>query len=178
VRIAGKELATQTTALLIQQLPYQLMSGDHLSLPPGFIPGSVIEINDGGYCGPMGAPAVYLGRQEVVFEFSIPTTIPSFQASTSSTFQLSDIESLVLHLGSDGGWSQPPSVALYDWIAEDWTTLTEVVMGRNIINDPQNLTNAESSELLFRKIRVRLMMDEFAQGGGCFYLALGLEGKK
>jgi hypothetical protein len=160
ISLSGRQPTQKTTGLLLQQLQYRLVSEGHISLPPGFIPGNVIELNDGGYCGPTGMPAVYLGRQRVVFEYQIPADL---------SVSPSKIESLVLNIGSDGSVSQPPTISLYDYSVEDWRVMQNLVMGRNVITDVSGLVNDKG------QMQVSLLLDNLSGGGGCVYLLMGLE---
>jgi hypothetical protein len=164
--VAGREPVQQTTALLMEALPYRLPDGDRLSLPPGFIPGAVIELNDGGFCGPMGMPAVYLGREETVFEFKIPGDL---ELSGGAPGQPIEVEQLILHIGTDTGLNQVPATAVYDWTGADWRELEEAATGRNVIDETADLIGAEG------QVRVRLSPDNMF-GGGCYFMAMGLEG--
>jgi hypothetical protein len=166
ISVSGRQPAQITTGLLLQPLKYRFANGDHISLPPGFVPGTIIELNDGGYCGPTGMPAVYLGRQRVVFEFQIP----GFgDQTTDISLQPSAIESLILNIGSDGGSSQAPTIAFYDYTISDWRVMQTPIMGRNIITDVAGLVNEKG------QVQVSLLLDNPNSGGGCFYLTMGLE---
>ncbi len=157
VQLARRAPAQQTTALVYTSLSFRLAEGQRASLPPGLIPGGVIQTPiEGGPCGPDGA-SVYLGRGEAVFEFQIPTAARHVRVDT-----------LKLVIGSDGGWWQVPDTALYDWSAGDWLTLVEPILGVNVIPDPAGLINDDG------QVQVRLSSEE--GGGGCLYLDLGLEG--
>jgi hypothetical protein len=167
-RIADRSPVEQTTALVMAALPYHLPQGGVLSLPPGFLQGTVLELNDGGFCGPMGVPAVYLGRQESIFEFQVPSG--SEPGSPIEGEQL-QIEQLVIHIGSDTGTNQVPDTGIFNWESETWSDLQGPVSGKNVIAEVDGLISADG------KVRVRLVPNNFF-GGGCFFLALGLEGTR
>ena len=167
-QVAGRSPVQQTTALVMAALPYHLPDGDHLSLPPGFLPGTVIDLNDGGFCGPMGMPAVYLGREESVFEFQIPSEIEPGSPIEGQELQ---VEQLVLHIGSDVGTNQVPATGIYNWESETWSELQGLVAGRNLIAEVEGLISADG------KVRVRLAPNNVF-GGGCYFLAIGLEGTR
>lgn len=166
VSLSGRQPAQITTGLLLQSLTYRFADGDHISLPPGFIPGNIIELNDGGSCGPAGMPAVYLGRQRVVFEYQIPADLSLLPSA---------IEALVLNIGSDGGMSQPPTIALYDYSIGDWRVMQTPIMGRNVISDVAGLVNDVVGSPNYEQVQVSLLLDNPNGGSGCFYMTMGLE---
>ncbi|HJW91835.1 MAG TPA: hypothetical protein VJ436_14465 [Anaerolineales bacterium] len=168
ILVNGLQPVQQTTALVVQPVEYHLSKSEQLYLPPGFLSGSVVELHDAGYCGPMGMPAVYLGRQEVVFEFQVPQNLESLWGVEPTQVE---IERLLLHIGTDGGWDQAPATAVFNWDTQDWKPLEGAVTGENRIEVFNGLMNADG------KVRLRMSLDNFA-GGGCFYLAMGLEGKR
>jgi hypothetical protein len=110
-------------------------------------------------------PAVYLNREEVLFDFQVPQNLE--RLGGTGEIQL---ESLILHIGSDIQGQRPPDLALYDWSAEDWRAIAEPQAGRNVIGDVAGLTDADGT------VRVRLEPSNFS--GGCFFLAMGLEGSR
>jgi hypothetical protein len=167
-QIAGRSPVQQTTALVMAALPYHLPAGDRLSLPPGFVSGTVVELNDGGFCGPMGVPAVYLGREESVFEFQIPSGTEPGSLVEGEELQ---IEQLVLHIGSDVGINQVPNTGIFNWESDTWSELQGPVTGQNLIQDVEGLISADG------KVRVRLSPTNMF-GGGCYFLAIGLEGTR
>ena len=163
VQVSGRKPAQQTTALLYMPLSYRLPDEGDVSLPPGLIPGWLVEMPvEGGLCGP-GATSVYIGRGQATFEFQMPEGVRDVQ-----------IEKLMLVLRSEGGWEQPPDMAIYDWDAEAWAKLDDPVMGINVFSDAAGLVGVVNDDGL---VRVRLS-SEVGRGGGCLYVELGLEGKR
>jgi len=159
VRVAGRAPAQQTTALLYTHLSYRLPASGEIALPPGLIPGMLVETpREGGPCGPEGT-SVYLGRGQAVFEFQLPEDAQDMQVDT-----------LRLTLGSYEGWGQPPEVALYDWHEKAWTVLGDPIMGINVIADAAPLVSDDGL------VRVRLSSD--GARGDCLYVELGLEGTR
>lgn len=160
VQVAGREPAQQTTALLYMPLSYHLAGEGSISLPPGLIPGALVEMPaEGGPCNP-DATSVYIGRGQATFEFQVPEEIREMQ-----------IEKLKLALGTDGGGRQPVDTAIYDWDAEAWVELDDPVMGVNVFPNAAGLVSDDG------RVRVRLS-PEGGRGGGCIYVELGLEGKR
>jgi hypothetical protein len=158
VRADGRKPAQQTTALLYTSLSFHLPNEGNVSLPPGLIPGAVVEMPvEGGPCGP-DATFVYIGRGQATFEFQVPQGVWDVE-----------VEKLKLILGSDGGWGQPPDTAIYDWHAEAWTKLDDPVMGVNVFPGAATLISHDG------RVHVRLS-SEGGRGGGCVYVELGLEG--
>lgn len=161
VSIGRRKPAQQTTALLYATLPMRLAEGNTVSLPPGIIPGTVIEMpQEGGYCGPMGSPAVYFNQGQAVFEYHMPEVAQGVEVSD-----------LVVHIGTDMGLSRAPATAIYNWDSGSWEDLADATPGRNLVPASQGLINPNGD------IRLRLSSDNFI-GGGCFYVALGLEGSR
>lgn len=168
VQFSGRKPAQLTTALLLGQLSYHLPAGGRLSLPPGILPGTLAKLpSDGGFCGPMGMPAVYLNKEPAIFEFIIPDNILSIEGQSRGI----RLDSLVLHIGTEGGWNQVPSTAIYNWLSEDWEEIEDVESGRNVIPATENVVNASGS------IRLRLSPAN-PPGGGCYFLAMGLDGSR
>jgi hypothetical protein len=160
VRVDGRKPAQQTTALLYTFLSLHLPDEGSVSLPPGLIPGAVVEMPvEGGPCGP-DTTSVYIGRGQAIFEFQVPQGVRDVQ-----------VEKLELILGSDGGWGQLPDTAIYDWHAEAWTKLDDPVMGVNVFPDAATLISHDG------RVHVRLS-SEGGHGGGCVYVELGLEGTR
>jgi len=160
VRVAGRKLAQETTVFLYAPLSLDLPDEGSVSLPPGLVPGAVVEMpSEGGPCGP-DTTSVYIGRGKAIFEFRLPQEIRDVQ-----------VDKLKLILGSDGAWGQPPHTAIYAWSAETWTELDDPVMGVNVFSDAAGLISDDG------RVQVRLSSED-GRGGGCLYVALGLEGTR
>ncbi|MBE0410589.1 MAG: hypothetical protein IBX69_12745 [Anaerolineales bacterium] len=158
VLISGRKPAQITTSLLFAPLPFTIPQSDQLTLIPGMIPGKIVELpQDGGYCGSGGMPAVYFGRGEAVFEFQAPEFVNNAQ-----------IEKLLLYIGTEGGWNRIPQTYLFDWTAGDWREIQSPTVGNNNIHAVEGVVSSSGM------VRVRLLSENF--GGGCYYVALGLEG--
>ena len=98
--------------------------------------------------------SVPLRRGEAQFEFQIPDQLGSRR-----------IEELVLFIGSDGGWSNAPATAIFDWEREAWAQLEDPVIGRNIVAEVKGLVAPEGL--------VRVQLSANGNQGGCVYLDLG-----
>lgn len=166
VSVSGRLPLQHATALVLQPLSFRLPAGERVSLAPGFLTGRVVQMNDAGYCGPMGLPAVYLGRQEVVFEFQLPEEL-----LTSAGNPPLQVDSLVLNVGTEPGWEKVPSISLFDWSKAEWQELQEPVSGNNPVAEGGRFVDAQG------RVQVRLSPQNFL-GGGCFQLAVGLEGRR
>ena len=161
VSIGRRKPAVQTTALLFTPLAIRMADSTRISLLPGMVPGSVIEMpTDGGYCGPMGSTAVYFNQGQVVFEYRIPEMAQDFE-----------LESLFLHIGTDTGMNRAPSTAIYNWTSETWEELVDPAVGHNTVPIGEGMVGENDT------VRVRMSADNFI-GGGCFYVAMGLEGSR
>ena len=159
VRVAGRTPVQQTTALLYAPLSYRLPDEGDVSLPPGLVPGALVEMPlEGGPCGP-DATSVHINRGQAVFEFQVPDEVRDVR-----------VDALKLVFGTDGSWWQPPDTAIYDWDAEAWAELDGPVMGVNVLSDTTGLVSDDGL------VRVRLSSE--GGGGGCIYLELGLEGTR
>ncbi|HSJ58027.1 MAG TPA: hypothetical protein VLC95_12645 [Anaerolineae bacterium] len=157
IRVGGKEPQRQAVSLLYTPLIYSLPEDGTISLPPGLIRGSVVQMPaEGGICGP-SANAVWLGRGEAVFEFSIPEELEG-----------ADIRSLSLAITSDGGRWDPPETAVYDWEQQGWQIVDGAILGVNTLSEPGSLVGAGGV------VRVRLSTGE-GRVEGCFQVRLGLE---
>jgi hypothetical protein len=160
VGVAGRTPGQQTTALLSAPIAFRLPQTGDLSVPPGLIPGTVVEMPiEGGPCGP-NRNSLWLGRGEAVFEFQAPEDVRD-----------AEVNAIKLLIGTDGGggW-QLPDTALYDWDSATWVTLSDPVIGVNVIPDAAGMVSQEGL------VRVRLSSE--GNQGGCLYLELGLEGRR
>lgn len=159
VQVDGRKPAQQTTALLYNPLTYRLPKEGSVSIPPGFIPGALVEMPfEGGSCGP-DTTSVYIGRGQATFEFYVPEEVRDVQ-----------VGDLKLALETDGGWGQLPDTAVYDWAAEAWIELDSPVLGVNVLSAVTGLVGDDGL------VRVRLSSD--GGRGGCIYVDLGLEGTR
>ncbi len=159
IQVTGSEPAQQTTALALLPLAYRLPESGPISLPPGLIPGQMIESpREGGPCGATGATAVYINHGDAFFEFRLPDTLQNAQ-----------VDNLKLGLWTDSGMFTQPTLALYDWTNQQWLLLDGVNQGVNLVPTAQELLGPGGL------VRVRLSADN-AQS--CYYLGLGLEGRK
>ncbi|MBN1660221.1 MAG: hypothetical protein JXA93_17610 [Anaerolineae bacterium] len=160
IRVDGKEPQRQAISLLYTPLAYSLPEDGTISLPPGIIPGSVVQMpSEGGLCGP-SANAVWLGRGEAVFEFSLPEELDG-----------ADIRSLSLAITSDGGRWDPPETAIYDWNRQEWRIVDGAILGVNTLSEPGALVGAGGL------VRVRLSTGA-GRVDGCFQVRLGLEAER
>jgi hypothetical protein len=156
VLVGGREPAVQTMALLLAPIGYQLGAAETVTLPPGLISGTVVEMPaEGGPCGPLGTTSVYVGRGEAVFEFQVP-----------SELELEPTK-LIVEIGSDGGWGGAPDIALYDWQAGAWAGVRDPVLGRNVLG---------AAGLVSEEGLVRLQLSSTGTRSGCYYVDLGVEG--
>lgn len=159
VHIAGTEPAQQTTAVVILPLTYALPETGEVSLPPGLLPGSMIEApTEGGTCGMPGTTGVYLQRGDAVFEFNLPVDMPPEQ-----------VTNFKLNLWSDAGFFTPPEMAIYDWQDASWLRLDGVNQGINLIPASEALIDSGGS------VRIRLSGENLQY---CYYLDLGLEAQR
>jgi hypothetical protein len=158
-RIAGEAPAQQTTGVLLFNLGFTIQSGD-ISIPAGLIPGEVISYPlDGGSCGDMNTPSIYLNRGESIFRFSLPAQFANLA-----------VNRLKLSIYTDGNWIGAPAVALFNWQTLDWVELTNIIQGINYTPDASGLINQDG------EIQLRLSGKDNSQA--CFYLGLGLEGQQ
>lgn len=161
VRIAGETPSQQTTALLNVNFAPQWPANGEIYLPPGIVAGQIVQLpQEGGPCGMGGSTSIYIGRGEALFDFTLP---PEFGDLTVNRLNLS--------LLSDGGWMAAPHVALYDWDGERWLEVESPQMGINSLVFEPGMIDEDG------RFRVRLSADA-NQGGGCYYLDLGVEGQR
>ena len=161
VQVAGRQPARQTTALVYTPLTYRLAESGTVLMPPGFITGRVLSMPvEGGACGSPGIPAVYINRGEATFEFELPESARQVQ-----------IERLTVSLRTEGGWQQPPEVAIYEWAEQTWSDIAQAVIGDNVLTEVNGLVSDNGL------VRVRLSFDS-GGGGGCYYVGVGFEGER
>ncbi len=157
VLVGGRKPAVQTMALLLAPVDYRFAEGQGIAIPPGLIPGTVIEMPaEGGPCGQPGTTAIYVGRGEAAFEFQLPSELDVAPSK------------LIVEIGSDGGWTAAPDVAVYDWDAADWAGVDEPVLGRNVLEEVAGLVSADGV--------VRVQLSSTGTRSGCYYVDLGVEG--
>jgi len=160
VRVASRTAGQQATALLYTHLSFDLPEEGDVTLPPGLIPGTLVEMPiEGGPCGPEGT-SIWLGRGEAIFEFQVLDETQDIQ-----------VDELKLTVGTDGGgWWQPPNTALYDWDSGAWVALSDPIIGTNVVSNAARMVSEDGS------VQVRLASD--SNQGGCLYLGLGLKGRR
>jgi hypothetical protein len=159
VLVGGRKPAVQSIALLLAPVEYGLPSGGAVVVPPGLIPGTVTEMPaEGGSCGMPGVTAVYIGRGEATFEFQLPPEL-------ALTPQV-----LTIELGSDGGWSGAPDLAVYDWEAGAWAPVEEPVLGRNVFEQVRGLVSGDGT--------VRVQLSSTDMRSGCYTVDVGVEGTR
>lgn len=162
VRINGEIPQESATALYQTQLPYRLPTDGKIAIPSGLIPGLVAEMPfNGGACGPDGT-SIWIEKGEAVFEFILP---PKFSEI--------NIDNLQFQIQTDGGFINPPEIAIYNWGTEVWHSIEEPVLGINTISEPAGNINAEG----LVRFRISAENRDF-RGGNCFYAGLGLEGSR
>lgn len=159
LKVSGRSIAQQTTGLLYMYLPYNFPKSGQISLPPGLIPSTLVELPiEGGTCGYPGTPAIYLGRGSGVIDFFLPGSLQGIS-----------LKDLVIFLGTEGGWDRAPSTAVYNWDQASYVKLENPVTGSNRLSDVRGLVSEN------QVVRVQISSpDGFT--GACYYLGLGLEG--
>jgi hypothetical protein len=156
VQVAGAEPAQHTTAIVIQAISYTMPESGDISLPPGLVPGALVETpREGGSCGMPGSTAVYISRGEAIFEYTLPATLRS-----------ATIRNLKLNIWSDAGFFTTPEAAVYDWQAAEWLPLEGISQGVNLIPASPALVSDTGA------IRIRLAGENLQY---CYYLDLGVE---
>ncbi len=159
VRVSNTEPAQQTTAIVVVPLSYAFPESGIISLPAGLIPGELVENPlEGGSCGPTGVTAVYIGRGEAVFEFTLPLEAQNLQ-----------LDHLKLAINNDSGMFTEPTIELYQWQTETWIPLVGVSQGVNMVPGADQLVSPGG------KVKVRLSAQS---SQGCYYVYLGLEGRQ
>jgi hypothetical protein len=143
------------------RLPFGLPEDGTIVLPPGMIPGSLVEMPvNGGMCGGNQTLGVYIASGEAVFEFQAPFSGAEVQ-----------VDKLSLSMWNDSGWWSEPATAFYDWEIETWRELNEVVQGVNEVGNAASFVDPQGM------VRLRIGSDS-ATSQGCYYVALGLEGSR
>ncbi len=159
VEVAGAEPAQQTTAVVVLPLNYNLPESGKIAIPPGLIPGELIEIpREGGSCGMPGTTAVYLVRGEAVFEFTLPPEAQNIRAQT-----------LKINLNTDAGFFTPPGLEIYNWTDSSWMQVRGVGQGLNLAAVAPGLISDDG------RIRLRLSGENLQY---CYFLDLGVEGSR
>jgi hypothetical protein len=150
--------AEKATALVYAPLTYRFLDEGQVTVPPGLIGGTVIQMpTEGGTCGPPGTSAVFIGRGQAVFEFRLPPEMHEFQA-----------DELTLLLTSEGSWAVPSGIAVYDWDAGAWQEYEHITLGSNVLSGAGKLVSADGVA------RVRLSSD--GANTGCYALEMGING--
>ena len=162
VRINGQIPHETATALYISHLAYQLPENGKITIPAGLIPGLVAEMpSSGGVCG-VENTSIWFESGEAITEFILPPNLSDIK-----------IENLLFLIQTDGGWGNPPEVAIYNWETAAWQPFEKTNLGLNIISDPAE--NISSDGLV--RFRINVDNQEF-RGGNCYYTGLGLEGNR
>ena len=161
VEVSDNLLSRTTTALVYSGLEYSFVNNGLISMPVGMVSGTVTTMpRDSGTCGPNGTASVNMGIGEAEFEFQVPSEVMEAQVRT-----------LKLNLWRDsGGEFSFPAVTVWDWEANNWTTIQAPIQGINVI---QNAMTYVSS---LGQVRVRLNSDSNVYS--CYYIDLGLEAEQ
>ncbi|HSJ52902.1 MAG TPA: hypothetical protein VLC52_04075 [Anaerolineae bacterium] len=160
VQLSNRTPTQRATGLVYAPLSYRLPDESRVSLPPGMMVGTLLEMpQDGGMCGSPGTTGVYIGRGQAVIEFRLPLHGEI------------EVSQLNLSLRSDGGWWQSPEMAIYDWQASEWSPLGDVTLGTIALAGGDHLVSDDG--------RIRIQMAyERGGGGGCTFLDLGIDGTR
>jgi hypothetical protein len=159
VEVRNVRASHQNTTLLALHLPLPVEEG-RVELPLGVLTGRALEFEgEAGECGPSGQ--VYLARGNATLEYALPANVRTLLPSR-----------LTLLVGTDGGWGEPPQVALYDWTQGAWVELDSIEMDTaHEIPDPGRFVDGVGGG------GIRLRAGQQEGGGMCYRFELGLEGE-
>ena len=162
VHINGQIHQETATSLYKSQIQVRFPQEGVINIPAGLITGLVSEMPvSSGSCG-FEQTSIWLDKGEAVMEFRLP---PEFEHIT--------INQLQLLLQSDGGWSSPAAIHLYNWETESWQILENTKPGIINISDPRYFINSDGL------VRVQIIIEnQDIRGGSCIYVGLGLEGDR
>ena len=125
VTLDGVQPAEQTTAAVVIPLDLKFPQSGPINLPPGMIPGRLVETpREGGQCGMPGVTAVYIIRGEALFDFNLPAEMQDVT-----------IENLKLTVYNDSGVFISPEISLLNPETGDWIELDGVNQGVNLVPD-------------------------------------------
>ena len=159
ISLEGVEPAQQTTAAVVVPLSLNFPQSGELDLPPGLIPGRLIDMpSEGGQCGIPGSAAVYIIRGEAVFEFKLPVEA-----------QDATVENLKLTIFSDSGFFNSPEISIRNAETGDWVKLDGVNQGANLIPEAAKFVDPSGA------VNIKLATEN---ASNCFYLGLGMEGSR
>jgi hypothetical protein len=161
VEVKDNRLSQLTTALVYTSLDYQFPDSGPILLPVGMIPGSLTKIPpNGGTCSSNEMVSVSMGAGEAEFQYQIPAELNQYK-----------VTSLKLNLWRDNGsLVDMPAISLWDWTANQWTTIQSPILGVNIIKSPAAYIGENGL--------VHIQMKNESNTFSCYYLDLGLEAEQ
>jgi hypothetical protein len=157
VTLDGVQPAEQTTAAVVIPLDLKFPQSGPINLPPGMIPGRLVETpREGGQCGMPGVTAVYIIRGEALFDFNLPAEMQDV-----------NIENLKLTVYNDSGVFISPEISLLNPQTGDWIELDGVNQGVNLVPNASTFVDPAGT------VKIKLAAENLSN---CFYLNLGLDG--
>lgn len=159
VSLESSQPAQQTTAVVVLPLELQFPRSGSIALPPGLVPGRLVETpREGGPCGMPGATAVYVIHGEALFEFNVPVEIQDIE-----------IDYLKLTIYNDSGFLITPEISILNPLTGDWIRLDGVNQGVNLVPDAARFVDPGGT------IKIKLSAEN---ASSCYFLSLGLEGTR
>lgn len=163
VSIASSDtFSTQSLGLVYTYLDYHIANSGKVNFPPGILSGKLIS-SDSGTCSSFNQASFYMERNmKAQVEYQLPSP------------RNYDFQEIDLHLTTDGSAdTELPEVSLFNWSTRQWFRFSQVVVGLNIIQQPDRYISPDG------KVRIQLAQSETTVGGSCKYLEMGFkaEGK-
>jgi hypothetical protein len=155
--VAGEMPSQQTTAIVYYSLSFEVERG-RVIIPSGLIPGQVVAFPiDGWVCGETSSTALYINRGEGEFKFQLPEQFRSIRPDT-----------LLMSITSDTSWAGAPTLALFDWLSQQWVELSGPNEGVNVIPQAANYISPDGTILV--------RMGGSQNIPACYFINLGMEG--
>jgi len=160
--VEGARAVELQTAMLVLPLSPQLAGGE-IYLPPGTLSGRVSEVTgSAGECGPGNRLFVAMGQG--VLKYRLPPALRGLELTELSIYPSSDEPPATENVN-------PPEIALYDWVEDEWTTLENVTLGSEYkVAEPGRFLNPVSGTL-------RLRVQRNSMSGFCYKFDIALKGR-
>ncbi len=155
VRVRSYSITQMATTLVHTSIPINLDNAQRLTIPPGLLPGRLIDVPRGfGTCGPNAVASVWIDNASATFEFIVPPALRQV-----------GVEQLRLYVGRDNQMAALNELAIFDWSLQGWAAIPDPNATTFVIRNGANYVGPNGE--------VRVRMGVPANSGTCLYVDLG-----
>lgn len=155
VRVRSYSITQMATTLVHTSIPINLDNAQRLTIPPGLLPGRLIDVPRGfGTCGSNAVASVWIDNASATFEFIVPPALRQV-----------GVEQLRLYVGRDNQMAALNELAIFDWSLQGWAAIPDPNATTFVIRNGANYVGPNGE--------VRVRMGVPANSGTCLYVDLG-----